>query len=54
MKNEKIYSMLFSKVYPLLTAKAERKNRTAQEVYEITEWLTGYTAEQIKECIFLF
>ncbi len=25
MKNEKIYSMLFSKVYPLLTAKAERK-----------------------------
>lgn len=51
MKNEKIYSMLFSKVYPLLTAKAERKNRTAQEVYEITEWLTGYTAEQIKECI---
>ncbi len=43
MTNEKVYGMRFSKVYPLLLAKAERKGRTRDEVYEITEWLTGYT-----------
>lgn len=48
MTNEKIYSMLFSKVYPMLIAKAERKGRTADEVYTVTSWLTGYTAEEIK------
>ena len=43
MDNEKIYGMLFSKIYPLLIAKAERKGRTREEVDEITCWLTGYT-----------
>ena len=49
MNNEKVYGMLFSKVYPLLIAKAEKKVRTAEEVYEITSWLTGYTRQQIIE-----
>lgn len=48
MGNEKIYTMSFSKVYPLLIAKAERKHRTREEVYETTSWLTGYTAKQIE------
>ena len=39
--------MAFSKVYPMLVQKAERKGRTRAEVDEITSWLTGYTAEQI-------
>ena len=30
-----------------MIAKAERKGRTREEVYEVTAWLTGYTAEQI-------
>ena len=47
MKNEKLYEMLFSKVYPLLYAKAERKGRTREEVDEITSWLTGYSIETI-------
>lgn len=47
MTNEKVYGMLFSKVYPCLIAKAERKGRTAAEVDEITTWLTGYSAEKI-------
>ena len=34
--------MPFAKVYPLLVAKAERKNRTKQEVDQIIAWLTGY------------
>lgn len=44
MENEKVFAMSFSKVYGLLTAKAERKGRTRAEVEEIIFWLTGYTA----------
>ncbi len=47
MANEKIYGMLFSKIYPMLYAKAERKGRTKEEVDEVTGWLTGYRAEEI-------
>lgn len=42
MEKNKIYTMKFSKVYPLLVQKAERKNRTKQEVDVIVQWLTGY------------
>ena len=45
--NDKIFSMPFAKVFPLLIAKAERKGRTREEVYEATTWLTGYTAAQL-------
>lgn len=48
MGNEKVYGMLFSKVFPMLIAKAERKGRTCDEVYEVTSWLTGYTKEEIR------
>ena len=47
MKRQSIFDMKFSDVYPLLIHKAERKNRTRSDVYEVTSWLTGYTAEQI-------
>ncbi len=42
MENSKVFAMKFSKVYPLLVQKAERKNRTRQEVDEVICWLTGY------------
>lgn len=48
MANEKIYNMLFSKVYPMLIAKAERKGRTHEEVNQVTSWLTGYEVAQIE------
>ena len=51
MNSEKIYGMLFSKVYPMLIAKAERKGRTRDEVYDITEWLTGYSSDEISEML---
>ena len=51
MQNDKIFAMAFSKVFPLLIAKAEKKGRTRAEVYEATGWLTGYTAEQLDECL---
>jgi hypothetical protein len=34
--------MAFAKVYPLYVQKAERKNRSKEEVDQIICWLTGY------------
>ena len=42
MTNERIFAMAFAKVYPLYVQKAERKNRTKDEVDEVIRWLTGY------------
>lgn len=47
MSNEKVYGMSFSKIYPLLVTKAEKKGRTLDEVTQVITWLTGYTAEEI-------
>lgn len=52
MSNEKVYNMAFSKVFPLLIAKAAKKGRTSAEVMEITSWLTGYAAEEIEELLY--
>jgi len=38
----KIFTTAFSKVYPLLIQKAERKGRTKFEVDAVICWLTGY------------
>ncbi|MBD7984925.1 DUF2200 domain-containing protein [Sporosarcina sp. Sa2YVA2] len=48
MTKHKIYTMAFSKVYPLYIAKAERKERTKAEVDEIIRWLTGYSDEELQ------
>ena len=42
-----VFEMKFSKVFPLLLAKAERKGRTIEEVYAVTTWLTGYTPDDL-------
>ena len=42
MEKEKVFAMKFSKIYPLLVQKAERKNRSKEEVDEVICWLTGY------------
>ena len=47
MPRTDVTQMLFSKVYPLLVNKAERKGRSREEVEQVTAWLTGYTAEDI-------
>ena len=38
----RIYTMTFASVYPLYIKKAERKQRTKEEVDQIIMWLTGY------------
>ena len=48
MEAHKIFSMSFAKVYPLYIQKAERKNRTKEEVDEIVSWLTGYSREELE------
>ena len=42
MSTHRIFTMPFSKVYPMYVQKAERKNRTKEEVDQIICWLTGY------------
>lgn len=53
MSRHPIFSMAFSKVYPMYVQKAERKGRTKQEVDEIICWLTSYDlaglAKQIEQ-----
>jgi hypothetical protein len=43
MTKHKIFTTPFAKVYPLYVQKAERKNRTKDEVDQIIRWLTGYS-----------
>lgn len=52
MKNDyRIPAMKFSKVYPLYVAKAERKNRTQEEVDQVVCWLTGYSRVELQQQI---
>lgn len=51
MPRKSIFDMSFHEVFPLLIAKAEKKGRSQDEVYEITSWLTGYTKAEIEETL---
>ena len=42
MPKHRVFAMKFAAVYPMYVAKAERKNRTREEVDQIICWLTGY------------
>ena len=43
MPKHHVFAMKFARVYPLYVAKAERKNRTREEVDRIICWLTATT-----------
>jgi hypothetical protein len=43
MPKQSVFAMKFAKVYPLYVQKAQRKNRTKEEVDQIICWLTGYS-----------
>jgi hypothetical protein len=51
MTNDKVFALKFSKVYPLYVQKAERKNRTKEEVDQVICWLTGYTQAGLEKQI---
>lgn len=44
-------TMTFASTYPFYVAKAEKKNRTKQEVDELIRWLTGYNPSQVESQI---
>jgi hypothetical protein len=49
--NHRIFGMKFASVYPLYIEKAERKNRTKEEVDQIICWLTGYSKAGLQQQI---
>jgi hypothetical protein len=51
MAKHRVFSIKFSKVYPLYVQKAERKNRTKDEVDQVIRWLTGYSAAGLRQQI---
>lgn len=44
----RIYTMSFASVYPHYVAKAEKKDRTKEEVDKIIRWLTGYSQKELE------
>jgi hypothetical protein len=45
---QRVYKMIFARVYPMYIAKAEKKGRTKAEVDEVIRWLTGYTQKGLE------
>ena len=51
MPKHHIFAINFAKVYPLYVQKAERKNRTKEEVDQVICWLTGYDQAGLQQQI---
>jgi hypothetical protein len=51
MPGHHFFAMPFARIYPLYVQKAERKNRTKEEVDQIICWLTGYDQAGLQQHI---
>ncbi len=51
MKNTRIFQMSFASVYPYYIQKAEKKDRTKEEVDQIIFWLTGYDKKDLQRIL---
>jgi len=51
MEKHRVYKMKFADLYPLYIQKAERKNRTKEEVDQVICWLTGYGPAELEQQI---
>lgn len=49
--HNRVFGYTFASIYPLYIQKAERKNRTKEEVDQIISWLTGYNQEGLQQQI---
>ena len=49
--SHKIYKMSFASVYPHYVTKAEKKDRTKEQVDQIIAWLTGYEGDALEEAL---
>ncbi|MDR1833252.1 MAG: DUF2200 domain-containing protein [Propionibacteriaceae bacterium] len=51
MDGHRVFKMRFADLYPLYLRKVERKGRTQEELDQVIQWLTGYSAQGIQEAI---
>lgn len=51
MTQHRIFRMSFASIYPLYVTKAEKKNRTKDEVNQVICWLTGYDIAGLEKVI---
>ena len=51
MPPDRVFAIKFSSVYPHYVQKAERKNRTKEEVDQVIRWLTGYSQQELERQI---
>jgi hypothetical protein len=51
MSNHRIFTTKFSSVYPLYVQKAEKKQRTKEDVDHLICWLTGYSHAGLQQQI---
>jgi hypothetical protein len=51
MTKHRVFAIKFARVYPLYVQKAERKNRTKEEVDRVICWLTGYDQKGLRQQI---
>lgn len=51
MRQEKVFAIKFSSLYPLYVKKAEAKGRSKEELDQVIRWLTGYSPEGLRRQI---
>jgi len=48
MRQERVFAIKLSSLYPLYVKKAESKSRSREEVDQIIRWLTGYSRDGLR------
>jgi hypothetical protein len=51
MREEKVFAIKFSKLYPMYLAKVESKGRSRDELDRVIGWLTGYSRDELTQQI---
>ena len=51
MRQDKVFAIRFSSLYPLYVRKAEAKQRSKAEVDQVIRWLMGYSAAGLQQQI---
>jgi hypothetical protein len=51
MSGHRIFTTPFARIYPMYVQKAQRKNRTKEELDQVIGWLTGYDAAGLQQQI---
>ena len=49
MRQDKVFAIRFSSLYPLYVKKVESKQRSKEELDRVIRWLTGYGEEALRQ-----